>query len=396
MIIIKIFLFFFYSPILILMRVIYPLVSIKLHPINSQRLGHFLADVESFLLEQKHNLNKERWKINIFIHFYLPDPESVQHVCNNQVDTMIRRVIFIMPNFLAYPLYYFNNLFSDKDKFIAKVILPGTDPMGLYDLYPPQLYINKEEVNKGEEMLSKIGIPKKSKFVCLNVRDNAYLKKNFPKKNFNYHDYRNWKISNFEEAIKCLISEKIYVIRVGKKSEEKLNIESKYFIDVTNKILPDLFDVYVGSHCYFCISTQSGFDAIPYVFRKPIAYLVVPIAVFHTSSKRFMLTTKYHLDANEKILSISDIFKHDCHYLLKTEEFMKKKITLKDLSSLEIKIFVRDMLRYVQNNLELDDKHQEQKKFWALFEKYVQKDPILKKKMFIYKAIYNPYLLKKN
>ena len=396
MIITKIFLFFFYSPILILMRVIYPLVSIKLHPINSQRLGHFLADVESFLLEQKHNLNKERWKINIFIHFYLPDPESVQHVCNDQVDTMIRKVIFIMPNFLAYPLYYFNNLFSDKDKFIAKVILPGTDPMGLYDLYPPQLYLNKEEANKGEEMLSKIGIPKNSKFVCLNVRDNAYLKKNFPKKDFSYHDYRNWKISNFEEAIKYLISEKIYVIRVGKKSEEKLNIESEYFIDVTNNILPDLFDVYVGSHCYFCISTQSGFDAIPYVFRKPIAYLVVPIAVFHTSSKRFMLTTKHHLDINEKILSISDIFKNDCHYLFKTEEFKKRKITLKDLSSFEIKIFVRDMLRYVQNNLELDDKHQEQKNFWALFEKYVQKDPILKKKIFIFKAIYNPYFLKKN
>ena len=379
------------------MRVIYPLVSIKLHPINSQRLGHFLADVESFLLEQKHNLKKERRKkINIFIHFYLPNSGSVQHICNNQVDTMIRRIIFIMPSFLVYPLYYFNNLFSDKDKFIAKVIFPGTDPLGLYDLYPPQLYINKEEKNKGEKFLSEIGIPKNSKFVCLNVRDNAYLKKNFPNKDFSYHDYRNWKISNFEEAIRYLISEKIYVIRVGKKSEEKLNIESKYYIDVTNNKLPDLFDVYVGSHCYFCISTQSGFDAIPYVFRKPIAYLVVPIAVFHTSSKRFMLTTKHHLDINEKTLSISDIFKKECHHLLKTEDFKKKKITLKDLSSLEIKIFVRDMLRYVQNNLELEDKHQEQKIFWALFEKFIQKDPILKKKMFIYNAIYNPFLLKKN
>ena len=88
------------------MRVIYPLVSIKLHPINSQRLGHFLADVESFLLEQKHNLKKERRKkINIFIHFYLPNSSSVQHICNNQVDTMIRRIIFIMPSFLVYPLY---------------------------------------------------------------------------------------------------------------------------------------------------------------------------------------------------------------------------------------------------------------------------------------------------
>ena len=124
MIIIKIFLFFLYSPILILMRLIYPLVSIKLHPINSQRLGHFLADVESFLIEQKHNSKKKRGKkINLFIHFYLPDPDSVKHICNHQVDTMIRRVIFIMPNFLAYPLYYFNNLFSDKDKFITKEIL---------------------------------------------------------------------------------------------------------------------------------------------------------------------------------------------------------------------------------------------------------------------------------
>ncbi len=396
MIIIKIFIFFLYSPILILMRLINPLVSIKLHPINSQRLGHFLADVESFLLEQKHNSKKKRVKkINIFIHFYLSDPNSTQHICNHQVDNMIRRVIFIMPNFLVYPLYYFNNLFPDKDKFIAKIISPGTDPMGLYDMYPPQLYINEEEKNKGEEILSKIGIPKNSKFVCLNIRDDAYLRENFPNKDFSYHKYRNWNISNFEEAIKYLIHEKIYVIRVGKRSNKKLNIKSKYYIDVTNNTLPDLFDVYVGSHCYFCISTQSGFDAIPYVFRKPIAYLAVPISVFQTSSKRFMLTTKHHLK-NEKILPISEIFNIECHDLFKTSEFNEKKITLMDLSSLEIKMFVSDMLKYVQNNLKLEDKYHKQKSFWKLFRKFIQKDPILKKKILIYNAVYNPSLLDKH
>ena len=54
------------------------------------------------------------------------------------------------------------------------------------------------------------------------------------------------------------------------------------------------------------------------------------------------------------------------------------------------------MLKYVQNNFKLDDKYDKQKKFWKVFEKFIQKDPILKKKIFIYNAVYNPSLLKKD
>ena len=32
----------------------------------------------------------------------------------------------------------------------------------------------------------------------------------------------------------------------------------------------EFMDIYLGANCEFCISTMCGFDAIPYIFRKPI------------------------------------------------------------------------------------------------------------------------------
>ena len=68
-------------------------------------------------------------------------------------------------------------------------------------------------------------------------------------------------------------------------------------------------DIYLGAKCYFCISSQGGFDAIPIIFRRPVAIIEVPIGLFFTSSEKILLLTKHLINKlSKKELTISEIF----------------------------------------------------------------------------------------
>ena len=78
----------------------------------------------------------------------------------------------------------------------------------------------------------KIGQP----FVCLHIRDSAYLaavtnalgeKADY----WDYHSYRNSDIDNCREAIVYLIERNYWVFRMGKVVEKPLLIGHKNFID---------------------------------------------------------------------------------------------------------------------------------------------------------------------
>ena len=116
----KVLLFFFVIPFLILIRILSPIIIIRFHPINSQRLGHFLSNTEIYLLEKKTNVKK---KLTLDLSFFNFDSSAKKQVCNLQVSSMIKRKLFILPTNLIYPFYYFNNFFYDKSKYIVKNFL---------------------------------------------------------------------------------------------------------------------------------------------------------------------------------------------------------------------------------------------------------------------------------
>ena len=106
------------------------------------------------------------------------------------------------------------------------------------------------------------------KFVCLHVREDGY-----------HHDggrraYRNAKISSYYPAIKYLLSEGMYVIRMGDPSMEKANIDHKYFFDYPfSDIKSDSMDLFLIRNCEFYIGMQSGILDVAHMFNKPILIL---------------------------------------------------------------------------------------------------------------------------
>ena len=81
-------------------------------------------------------------------------------------------------------------------------------------------------------------------------------------------------------------------------------------------------DIYLGAKCSFCLSTGYGFDSIPYIFKRPIAIMSLPVGDLRSHSEKFLLLTKHHILKKEKRkLSLSEIFSHGVAYAMKTEIF---------------------------------------------------------------------------
>ena len=144
----------------------------------------------------------------------------------------------------------------------------------------PHISFNNEEKIKGEEILREFGIPESAKFVCLIVRDSAYLDryKDQTLKDFSYHNYRDYDIDNFLLAAEELANRGYYVFRMGVKVHKPLKSSNPKIVDYANsKMRSDFMDIYLSANCTFGVTTSTGLDAVFYVFRKPAALIVTPI-----------------------------------------------------------------------------------------------------------------------
>ena len=352
--------------VILLIYLVEPLIMVRFISIESGRLGHFLANTEIFLCEKDAGINIPKQKY--FDIFFFND------ICNKQIAKMWKRELFIVPRFFIFPIYNLNKIltkiFPRFKKHIAGSLQSDRDVYNLLEKSKPHIHFTEKELKYGEEFLKKCGLSKKTKYICLIVRDAAYLKEKYPEKNWSFHDYRNYEIENFYEAAETLTKRGYFVFRMGSKVEKKFSTENKMIVDYAN--LPDrsdFLDVYLGANCSFCISTSCGFDAIPFVFRKPIAYITVPIQHFFTSSKNFLIISKHHFSENlNKKLSFSEILKVGATDCENSNDYKNKNITLIENSSEEIKDFSLEMLDRYENKW-IDDKNniEMQKIFWKKY-----------------------------
>ncbi len=334
-----------------------------------------MPNVEIYLCEKKYFSKNFKGKIVIDLHFFEPSPrKSKIKISNNQAEKMIKRTIPILPTWLIYPMYL-AYLYSRFDrKHIVKNLSSNKDPLGLLDKYNNHFSFTKEEKLKGKQILKKFNLNDNDKFVCLNIRDSSYLKKTFPTVDFSYHDYRDLNIDIFELAIDLLLKKGFTVFRVGKTSNQSLNIKHQNYIDITNLEYDDFLDIYLGANCEFCITSSSGFDATSYVFRRKILYIQVPISHFFSSSKRHFISTRYHkCTKTGKILRLKEIFQKNVHNADTSMKFVQKNIELISPSKNEIKEIVLEALQYFSNDFQTKN-NVSQIKFWKIYKSMISSD----------------------
>lgn len=344
-----------------LILILRTLIKIRVGFLRCDRLGHFGANTELYLCERDVN------NIQTLDLFYYP-----RKVCNQQLATMWERKLIVLPWFLLRPLDLIIRSFPVLAPLHAAEGKGGDrDIYNLLDRQPTHLEFTREEEARGKAGLRALGISNNEPFVCVTVRDSAYLASHYQGADTRAHNFRDSNIQNVVLAAEALADRGYYVIRMGAKVHSPIVSSNPKIIDyATNGMRSDFMDIYLGAKCEFCISTSTGFDAIPLIFRRPIVYVnMVPPGWLFTFSKRFLAITKHHFSAQEnRELTLHEIFSNGVGYCTSNSEYQSKGVRLVDNTPeeiLDVVIEMAERLEGVWSPREDDDVLQ--RKFWEIF-----------------------------
>ena len=352
-------------PGVLVIRLIRPWLLVRWGGLISSRIGHFAANTELYLCEQDAGINvPNQCHIDLF---YMGGP-----ICNQQLTIMWKRVLRVWPTSILSPISRVNRLIPGGESHeIGDNTQGALDVHNLLDRFPPHLKFTPEEEARGEADLRVLGIPHGAYFVCLIVRDSAYLDAHLSSGEWNYHNYRNSDIQNYILAAEELAARGYFVIRMGAKVMEAMKTAHPRIIDyATNGMRSDFMDIYLGAKCEFCISTGTGLDGIPEMLRRPIVYVnYLPLGHLHTFRKEFILLTRKHISKEEgKILTMREIFNHGVGFSMHTSDYASKGVELIENTPEEIRDVVIETAERLNGTWQPHEEDEAlQRRFWEIF-----------------------------
>lgn len=314
--------------------------KIRLGVLMADRIGHLAGNTEVYLCEKEAGLQKG---FDIWGHF---------KPANDYLLKMWKRVMRIDSTGFLIIVMKVNRLFPNWQSYEINAGNYDRDVNNLFEKSPPHLTFTEEEKARGEAGLRKLGIPKGAKWVCLIVRDSAYLPE------LGYHAYRDSDINDYGPAAVSLAKQGYYVLRMGAKVNKPWPKFHSKVIDYASNHRSEFMDIYLGANCEFCISTGCGFDAIPYIFRRPIVYVNFAPLEYLFTFRPSLAIWKHHY-RNGKRMTVKEIADSGAGRFMMKEEFEEAGITLKDNTPEEIKEVVMEMASGLSTT--------PQDQFWADF-----------------------------
>ena len=243
--------------------------------------------------------------------------------------------------------------------------------------YGTELRFSNEEINVGTEFLRQFGLVPFGNFVCLNVRDNSYLgKKRTDEKNFK-HTTRNSDISSYQKSANYLAERGYTVFRMGVIVKEPLVSKHSRVIDyATNEMRTEFLGIYLGAHCGFCISTCSGWDEIPKMFKRPLLFTnISPIIEINEITRPVLIYPKQLIDLKtDQLLTLKVALDRSLANISNSYHLQQNGVGVVDLTSDELVEAVSEMAQRVEGTFV---ETQEQKQMQAKLKHILSTHPKL-------------------
>jgi putative glycosyltransferase (TIGR04372 family) len=320
-----------------------PFVQFRLYRMVDSRIGHLAANTEIVRLRSlEHNKNTTKKEIIVYC--------SENWNCSNNA---LRKLFFRNSFHLRGPLAWIALRMSREVRAfrhfgsIANRNL-SVDGTGLLTKQLPLLKFSNEELRKGQDFLASCDA--NSKFVCLHVRDSAYLTKTMGQQ-IHKHDYRDSDIKTYVAAAESLADLGYTVFRMGAIVKEPLVSKHPQVIDyATNGMRTEFLDIFLGAHCTFTISTGSGWDAIPIIFRQPTLLVNhLPIFEFSVATRPLIVHPKILLDDQSgDTLNLKNLIDREIVHRANSQAYKDAGVEIRDLSSEELVEAVTEMAQRVE------------------------------------------------
>ena len=365
----KLLLYIFYGlPVSLIIIILRPIVIFRFQQMMSERIGHFTTTSDLYLCEKLYGINMpNKYHIDIFCFGKI--------VSNLYIAKKWKTKLRIFHYFLIFPIIKCLKILDKKKihQVPHNLFQSDRDTKNLLDKTKPFLKINNDKIKYGYSQLSNFGINNKSKFVCVIDRNNHYLKKIFPLRDFESHNSRILKIESFYPCFVELTKRGYFVIRMGPSGVPPVKLNNKMVIDYANsKIRSDFMDVFIGAKCTFHIRTN-GYGGIPTIFRKPILDLCpLSFGELATFCQNDLLLIKDHFCLEkQKILSFEEIFSKNLAFAASHQKIKQAKVELRE-NPLDIKNATIEMIDRIEKKFEYtSEEMKQQNKFWYEYEKKI-------------------------
>ena len=354
-------------PIALLLVVISPVSQTRFGFLFSDRIGHFIFDAGYQLAES--GKRGKRFGLGDFF-FYKGSR------CNQFLQSVIDRRI----NYLWISRYIFLASFlvplGERIRVYPARLRNGSrDPEGLMKSVNERFEFLPEEEALGFDYLRRQGWLEGEPYVCLIVRDSAYLDSSKPSHKWGYHAYRDTSIEDYFPAMESLAAKGYWVFRMGAQVSTEFPSSNPRIIDYANSSEQcEVLDVWLTANCRLCVSTSTGLDSIADVYFRPTIFLnFLPLAYFQTWSHCVLAPTHLIWKKTGRALSCKD---HLRHAYLRQEDYDAAGILVLPLSSQEIKaVTLAGESRLFKRTEPHSSFSADQKRFWELYTKYQKSVP---------------------
>ena len=337
-----------------MLRVLRPIIVIRIGRVNSARIGHLTLEPELYFRCVEQSPEPRRLDL-----LYFPRP-----ICNNQLAEMWRRQL---PKWRRQlPILWLAGLIDGPSR-----LLPGRNrhAIDLSMLFtnaaswssstswvrgslegPPHISFTSDELARGRKELAEIGIEPGAPFVCLFVRDSAYLNHHLPG-DWSFHSYRDSELDSYRLAAEALAEHGYYVLRMGAVVERPFRMSHPRVIDYASLFRSDFMDIFLFAHCTFAVSSSSGPEAIARIFRRPNAYCnVAPLLTLASSpfaNGDIFIPKSYAWTHDGSPMKLSEILAVGADNFYRTENFRSAGIALQENTDEEILAVCEQMHRRI-------------------------------------------------
>lgn len=379
---------FFLIPIILSFFIIRIFKDFRISRIEARKIGHMATPIEIFICEKKNEPNK------VPVLWFFDDDPSTNQFLRNQWSQKLN----ILPRYLLEPIYilfkkykffhFFFENFNDSIKInpdiystmpckcficrgsrlIPRYIKDGVkqiDDNNLLSKYKPSIEFNQNEKNEGENYLKKIGVQNK-KFFTFASRSSVFH-------NEKVDEVRNANVNDKILGIKFMVSKGYKAIRMGKYLKEKINFSDSNIIDHAGLgNANDFLDFYLISKCEFMISDSTGITTVAALFRKPCLSLndIGVHSMAEHPNRRMYILKKFKNRNTGEFLTFEEVYQRKLNFELGLQEINKLELDVIDNSEFEIKKAIESFYDLMNNNLNLDEIVNKQKKYWQTVEKY--------------------------
>ena len=347
-----------------------PFVIIQIYKVHDWRIGHMAATTQNTLEVHDWNIRNRRKKI--ILYFFGSISSS-----NDFLKKLLMRHHYSLKNNWGFLLYY---LCSKTSFLIAPTQYQTTDKQDLFSKYYPPLRFSNEEISVGNEFLSKFGLAPFGKFVCLNVRDDSYLEKTRNNIKFLKHTTRNSDIRTYQTSAEYLAERGYIVFRMGATAKDKMTRLHSNVIDyATNGMRTEFLDIYLGAHCGFCISTCSGWDEIPKMFKRPVMFTnILPILEINVLTRPVLIYPKHLIDVKTgQVLTLKVALDRDLANQSNSYHLQENGVGVVDLTSDELLAAAAEMSARIEGTfVETPEQKQMQAKLNHILSTHPKLQPI--------------------